>query len=160
MRISDWSSDVCSSDLQLEDGRHIDLIDLPGTYSLDARSPDEQVTHDVVMGRQAGERRPDAIVAVVDATNLDNHLRFVLQLKKLALPLVVALNMIDLAKRDGLEIDPARLSELLGVAVIPTVAVRRRGLDALADALDTALAAPPPEPAGLSEASRIGRAHV
>src|SRR3546814_7537036 len=58
---------------QLEDGRHIDLIDLPGTYSLDARSPDEQVTHDVVMGRQAGERRPDAIVAVVDATNLDNH---------------------------------------------------------------------------------------
>src|SRR3546814_4110382 len=83
------------------------------------------------MGRQAGERRPDAIVAVVDATNLDNHLRFVLQLKKLALPLVVALNMIDLAKRDGLEIDPARLSELLGVAVIPTVAVRRRGLDAL-----------------------------
>src|SRR3546814_11574314 len=90
------------------------------------------------MGRQAGERRPDAIVAVVDATNLDNHLRFVLQLKKLALPLVVALNMIDLAKRDGLEIDPARLSELLGVAVIPTVAVRRRGLDALADALDPA----------------------
>src|SRR3546814_10680486 len=73
---------------QLEDGRHIDLIDLPGTYSLDACSPDEQVTHDVVMGRQAEERRPDAIVAVVDATNLDNHLRFVLQLKKLALPLV------------------------------------------------------------------------
>lgn len=143
---------------QLEDGRHIDLIDLPGTYSLDARSPDEQVTHDVVMGRQAGERRPDAIVAVVDATNLDNHLRFVLQLKKLGLPLVVALNMIDLAKRDGLEIDPARLSELLGVAVIPTVAVRRRGLDALADALDTALAAPPPEPAGLSEASTVAEA--
>lgn len=143
---------------QLEDGRHIDLIDLPGTYSLDARSPDEQVTHDVVMGRQAGERRPDAIVAVVDATNLDNHLRFVLQLKKLGLPLVVALNMIDLANRDGLEIDPARLSKLLGVAVIPTVAVRRRGLDALADALDTALAAPPPEPAGLSEASTVAEA--
>src|SRR3546814_1771820 len=72
-------------------------------YTTRFRAPDEQVTHDVVMGRQAGERRPDAIVAVVDATNLDNHLRFVLQLKKLALPLVVALNMIDLAKRDGLE---------------------------------------------------------
>src|SRR3546814_18106957 len=99
------------------------------------------------MGCQAVELRPDAIVAVVDATNLDNHLRFVLQLKKLALPLVVALNMIDLAKRDGLEIDPARLSELLGVAVIPTVAVRPRGLDALADALDPALAAPPPDQA-------------
>src|SRR3546814_17008319 len=66
--------------------------------------------------------------------------------------------MIDLAKRDGLEIDPARLSELLGVAVIPTVAVRRRGPDALADALDTALAAPPPEPAGLSEASPVAEA--
>src|SRR3546814_19295341 len=64
---------------QLEDGRHIDLIDLPGTYSLDARSPDEKVTHDVVMGRQAGERRPDAIVAVVDATKLDTHLRLVQQ---------------------------------------------------------------------------------
>src|SRR3546814_16851781 len=66
--------------------------------------------------------------------------------------------MIDLAKRDGLEIDPARLSELLGVAVIPTVAVRRRGLDALADALDTALAAPPPAPAGLCEASTVAEA--
>src|SRR3546814_13618649 len=66
--------------------------------------------------------------------------------------------MIDLAKRDGLEIDPARRSELLVVAGIPTVAVRRRGLDALADALDTALAAPPPEPAGLSEASTVAAA--
>src|SRR3546814_14470897 len=66
--------------------------------------------------------------------------------------------MIDLAKRDGLEIDPARRSELLVVAGIPTVAVRRRGLDALADALDTALAAPPPEPAGLSEASTVAEA--
>ena len=129
---------------QLDDGRHIDLLDLPGTYSLDARSPDEQVTHDVVMGRQQGERRPDAIVAVVDATNLDNHLRFVLQLKMLGLPLVVALNMIDLARRDGLEIDPARLSKGLGVPVIATVAVRRRGLGELADAVNAALAAPAP----------------
>src|SRR3546814_19986045 len=81
-RSSDLTVERKQGRWQLEDGRHIDLIDLPGTYSLDARSPDEQVTHDVVMGRQAGERRPDAIVAVVDATNLDNHLRFVLQLKK------------------------------------------------------------------------------
>src|SRR3546814_16168815 len=98
-------------------------------YTTRFRAPDAQVTHDVVMGRQAGERRPDAIVAVVDATNLDNHLRFVLQLKKLALPLAVALNMIDLAKRDGLELDPARLTELPGVAGTPTVPVRPRGLD-------------------------------
>ncbi len=137
----------------LDDGRHIDLIDLPGTYSLDARSPDEQVTHDVVMGRQAGERRPDAIVAVIDATNLDNHLRFVLQLKNLGLPLVVALNMVDLAKRDGLEIDPGRLAERLGVAVISTVAVRRRGLGELADAVDAALAAPPPVVTALEHAA-------
>jgi len=124
----------------LEDGRFIDLIDLPGTYSLDARSPDEQVTHDVVMGRQTGERRPDAIIAVVDATNLDNHLRFVLQLKALGLPLVVALNMVDLARRDGLEIDPERLADRLGVNVVPTVAVRRRGLAELAETVEAALA--------------------
>lgn len=142
----------------LDDGQHIDLIDLPGTYSLDARSPDEQVTHDVVMGRQVGERRPDAIVAVVDATNLDNHLRFVLQLKALGLPLVVALNMVDLAARDGLEIDPSRLAEKLGVAVVNTVAVRRRGLGELAAAVNAALAAPPP-PVLTLESAATGADH-
>lgn len=142
----------------LDDGQHIDLIDLPGTYSLDARSPDEQVTHDVVMGRQVGERRPDAIIAVVDATNLDNHLRFVLQLKALGLPLVVALNMVDLAARDGLEIDPSRLAEKLGVAVVSTVAVRRRGLGELAAAVNDALASPPP-PVLTLESAATGADH-
>ena len=118
--------------LTLPDGRSIEVIDLPGTYSLDPRSPDEAVTRDVVLGRQVGEKVPDAIIAVVDATNLRNHLRFVLELRRLGRPMLVALNMIDLAERDGLIIDVAALSERLGMPVVPTVAVRRRGLETLA----------------------------
>lgn len=125
--------------LSLADGRPAELIDLPGTYSLDPSSPDEQVTRDVVLGKLAGERRPDALLVVVDAGNLDNHLRFVLQLKALEMPIVVALNMIDLAERDGLTLDPERLSQVLGLPVVPTVAVRRRGLDGLREALVDAL---------------------
>ncbi len=125
--------------LKLSDGRLVDVVDLPGTYSLDARSPDEAVTRDMVMGVQVGERRPDTIVAVVDATNLRNHLRFVLELKRLGLPIVVALNMIDLAERDGLMIDVAALSARLGLPVVPTVAVRRRGLEALGGELQPLL---------------------
>ena len=117
--------------LALSDGRPVELVDLPGTYSLDPMSPDERVTRDVVTGAQAGERLPDAIVIVVDAANLDNHLRFALQLIALKLPTVVALNMVDLAARDGLELDPAALARELGVPVIPTVAVRKRGLEEL-----------------------------
>jgi ferrous iron transport protein B len=119
----------------LADGRPVELIDLPGTYGLEPSSPDEQVTRDVLFGTQAGERLPDAIVVVVDATNLDNHLRFVLQLKDLGRPMAVALNMVDMAARDGLEIDALKLQRELEIPVIPTVAVRRRGLDQLKDAL-------------------------
>jgi ferrous iron transport protein B len=125
--------------MSLDDGRPLELVDLPGTYSLDPQSPDEQVTRDVLFGRQAGERTPTALVVVVDATNLDNHLRFVLQLIALKLPTIVALNMIDMATRDGLEIDTARLAAELGVPVIPTVAVRKRGLEELRAALDRAV---------------------
>jgi ferrous iron transport protein B len=129
--------------MALDDGRPIELVDLPGTYSLDPQSPDEQVTRDVLFGRQAGERTPSALVVVIDATNLDNHLRFVLQLVALGLPTVVALNMIDMATRDGLEIDIARLSAELGVTVVPTVAVRKRGLDDLRAALGRAVVGKP-----------------
>ena len=126
----------------LDDGRPVEVVDLPGTYSLKPASPDEAVTRDVILGRQAGERRPDALVVVVDAGNLENHLRFAIELISLGLPTVVALNMVDLAERDGLTLDPARLSAELGVPVVPTVAVRRRGLDdlrvALADAVNQA----------------------
>jgi len=121
--------------MALPDGRPVELLDLPGTYSLEPSSPDERVTRDVVTGAQAGERLPDAIVVVVDASNLDNHLRFTLQLIALGLPVVVALNMFDLAERDGLKLDPEALARELGVPVIPTVAVRKRGIDDLKEAL-------------------------
>ena len=121
--------------MALPDGRPVELLDLPGAYSLDPSSPDEQVTRDVLVGRQAGERLPDAIITVVDASNLDNHLRFTLQLIALGLPIVVALNMVDLAERDGLKLDPEALERELGVPVVPTVAVRKRGLDALKERL-------------------------
>ncbi|HMI41869.1 MAG TPA: FeoB small GTPase domain-containing protein, partial [Sphingomicrobium sp.] len=101
--------------LALPDGRPLDLVDLPGAYGLDPTSPDEVVTRDVLLGKQKGERLPDALLIVLDAANLDNHLRFALQLIDLGLPTVVALNMIDLARRDGLELDRAKLEEELGV---------------------------------------------
>jgi len=129
-----------SGRLVLDDGRPVELIDLPGAYSLEPSSPDERVTRDVVTGASSLERLPDALVVVVDAANLDNHLRFTLQLIALGLPVVVALNMVDLAERDGLTLDAAVLARELGVPVIPTVAVRKRGLDALRAALDDALA--------------------
>jgi ferrous iron transport protein B len=121
------------------DGRPLSLVDLPGSYSLTPASPDEAVTRDVLLGRQAGERQPDALVVVVDAANLDNHLCFALELIALGLPTVVALNMLDLAERDGLLLDPQRLSQELGVPVVPTVAVRKRGLTDLLGAVDGAI---------------------
>ncbi len=121
------------------DGRPISLIDLPGTYSLTPASLDEAVTRDVVLGRQDGEKRPDALIVVLDAANLDNHLSFALELLALNLPTVVALNMVDLATRDGLTLDAERLSKELGVPVIPTVAVRKRGMAELLAAVDGAI---------------------
>ncbi|WP_137869695.1 ferrous iron transporter B [Sphingopyxis sp. 2PD] len=151
------------------DGRPLALVDLPGSYSLTPASPDEAVTRDVVLGQQAGERRPDALVVVVDAANLDNHLCFALELIALGLPTVVALNMLDLAERDGLVLDPQRLSQELGVPVVPTVAVRKRGLTDLLAAVDgailshqtqaTAQPAPPASDAALHQRARaIARA--
>lgn len=132
-----------SGRMALPDGRPVELVDLPGTYSLDPSSPDEAVTRDVVLGRQQGERLPDVLVVVADATNLDNHLRFVLQLKALDRPMLVALNMVDMAERDGLKFDLDALSVEIGCPVVPTVAVRKRGLDALRDALSEVLAGAP-----------------
>ncbi|HEY0324790.1 MAG TPA: ferrous iron transporter B, partial [Allosphingosinicella sp.] len=130
-----------SGRLSLADGRPVELVDLPGAYSLEPSSPDEAVTRDVVLGKQEGERRPDALLLVLDATNLDNHLRFALQVIALGIPTVAALNMVDLARRDGLEIDSSVLERELGVPVIETVAVRRRGADSIREALATAVTA-------------------
>ena len=117
-------------------GKTLRLLDLPGTYSLHPRSPDERVTCDVLAGRARGEKRPDLVVCVIDATNLRRNLRLVLAVKRLGLPCVVALNMSDLAARRGLVIDAAALSAALGVPVVRTVATKGDGIDELKALLD------------------------
>jgi ferrous iron transport protein B len=119
-------------------GRRVSVLDLPGTYSLRARSPDEEVTRDVVLGQLAGEPPPDLIVAVADATNLRLVLRLLLELKQTGHPMVLALNMIDIAQRQGIEIDLAALSHELGCPVTTTVATRKRGIDDLLALVDQA----------------------
>jgi len=119
----------------LPTGELVEMTDLPGSYGLDATSPDEEVTSKVIRGEFPGEATPDVLVVVLDASNLEQHLVFAQEVIGLGKPTVVALNMLDLATRDGLVLDPKLLEEELGVRVIPTVAVRRRGLDELADAI-------------------------
>jgi ferrous iron transport protein B len=109
-------------------GRKLILIDLPGSYSLNARSPDESVMRDVLLGRARGTPRPDRVVCVVDASNLERHLYLVSQVVELGLPVIVALNMIDIAEAKGLRIELARLSERLGVPVVPTQALIKKGV--------------------------------
>lgn len=126
--------------LALPGGDTVTLLDLPGCYGFDATSPDEEVTRKVVFGELPGEPQPDVLIVVLDAANLEHHLVFAQEVIATGLPVVVALNMMDLAQRDGLVIDPAALSSSLGVPVVPTVAVRRKGLAELAVAVATARA--------------------
>jgi ferrous iron transport protein B len=122
--------------LRTPSGRRLAVLDLPGTYSLTPHSPDEQVTCDVLAGRLSGERRPDLILAVVDATHLPRQLRLVLGLMRQGLPVVVALNMTDLARARGIHVDAEALSRALGVPVVTTVAVKSGGADALLELLE------------------------
>ncbi|MEY4979642.1 MAG: hypothetical protein RLZZ352_1912 [Pseudomonadota bacterium] len=124
---------------RLGDGRQVALIDLPGTYSLNPATADEEVTLEVLEGRRAGEDVPDVLVAVVDATNLRMNLRLVLELKRLGRPMLVALNMADVARSRGLAIDVAALAAELGCPVVETVAVQSGGADGLRAALTQAL---------------------
>ena len=117
-------------------GNSFRLLDLPGAYSLSAHTPDEEITRDVVAGLRAGERSPDVVVCVVDATNLRLNLRLVLEIKRLGLPMVLCLNMVDVAKKRGLLIDARKLSQELGMPVVETVAVKSGGEQALLRALD------------------------
>jgi len=117
--------------VQTPQGKSLRLLDLPGTYSLYPRSPDERVTCDVLAGRAIGEKRPDLVVCVLDATNLRRNLRLVLAVQRMGLPCVVALNMADLAAKRGLHIDTEKMSRALGVPVVRTVATKGEGLDAL-----------------------------
>ncbi len=128
---------------RLPDGQRISVVDLPGSYSLTPATPDEQVMVEVLQGRRAGEDAPDAIVAVVDATNLRMNLRLVLELKGLGKPMVVALNMADVARAHGLDIDVARLQAELGCPVVETVAVQHNGHAALMQQIQTLLATAP-----------------
>ena len=112
---------------RLRNGRQVTFIDLPGAYSLVPATPDERVTLEVIEGRREGEAAPDLIVAVVDATNLQMNLRLVLELRRLGRPMLVALNMADVARAQGLAIDAGKLAAELGCAVVETVAVRRGG---------------------------------
>lgn len=117
-------------------GRSFRVLDLPGAYSLNAQTPDEGITRDVVAGLRAGEQAPDAILCVVNATNLRLNLRLVLELKRLGLPMVLTLNMVDVAKKRGIEIDTAKLSQELGMPVVETVAIQSGGEKALLAELD------------------------
>jgi ferrous iron transport protein B len=134
--------------LTLPSGESLELLDLPGSYSLDSASPDEEVTRQVVEGTFEGEKTPDVLVLVLDAANLEQHLVFAQEVLELGRPTVVALNMVDLAERDGLTLDPAALSAALGVAVIPTVAVRRKGIAELGQAIAEAERHADQEPLG------------
>ncbi|MBP6749198.1 MAG: ferrous iron transporter B [Xanthomonadaceae bacterium] len=133
-------------------GRPLALLDLPGAYSLQAASLDEAVTRDICRGFYPGEPPPDALVCVVDATNLRLHLRFALEVIALGKPVVIALNMMDAARRRGITIDVSALQRELGVPVVETVAVRRDGARALLAQLD-AVAAHPPQPPADAEMS-------
>lgn len=124
-----------------------ELLDLPGTYSLFVTSPDEQVARDVILGKLAGERRPDLLVAVVDACNLRLGLRLVMELRSLNRPMVLALNQMDEARRRGISINTAALSQAIGIPIIETVAVNSQGVADLRKVLDT-YAQQPPLPTG------------
>jgi ferrous iron transport protein B len=113
--------------LSLASGKTVRVLDLPGTYSLHPRSPDERVTCDVLLGTAKGEKRPDLVVCVLDATNLRRGLRLVLAVKRMGLPCVVALNMADLAANRGIRVDSDALASELGVPVVSTVAVQGDG---------------------------------
>lgn len=123
---------------RLPGGRTLSVVDLPGAYSLTPATPDEQVMLEVIEGRRPGETAPDAIVAVVDATNLRMNLRLVLELQRLGRPMIVALNLADSARAQGLKIDVAGLARELGCPVVETVAVKHDGHAQLLAQLDSA----------------------
>lgn len=117
--------------LMVDSHHRIDIIDLPGTYSLSVRSPDEQVARDVLLGHSPGTPKPDVVVCIVDAGNLERNLYLVSQIQDLKVPMIVVLNMMDEAQRHGRVIDISKLSFALGVPVISMVATRKQGVDEL-----------------------------
>ena len=140
-----------SGRMTLPDGQAAELLDLPGTYSLAARSPDEMIAVDILLGSGAGGPEADAVLVIVDASNLRRNLYLVSQLLEVRLPVVVALNMIDIAESNRIHVDAERLSTRLGVPVVPVCASRRQGIEPLAEAVALAVRQPPVDgPAGPS----------
>lgn len=129
--------------VSLPSGRRVRCVDLPGCYSLVARSQDEQIAHDVLGGRVEGMAEPGLIVVVLDASNLYRNLYLATQIIEMGTPCVLALNMMDVAEREGVEIDDANLSRQLGVPVVATVAVRKHGIDKLRAAVEQTLECEP-----------------
>jgi ferrous iron transport protein B len=127
-------------------GRQVSIVDLPGTYSLRGRSPDEEITRDFVLGRLSGETLPDLVLCVADSTNLRLTLRLALELKRTGVPMLVVLNMFDIARRRGVEIDIDRLSAALGIPVVTSIAVRKGGTDELLRRTDELMADGHPQP--------------
>lgn len=137
-RVGNYSGitvEVKSGETYTPHGRKLHVLDLPGCYSLKANSPDEKVALDALSGSLPGEKRPDLVVCVVDASSLERHLQLALQVIELGLPCVLALNMVDVAERSGLRLDPAKLSEELGIPVVPMQANAKKGIVELKQAL-------------------------
>ncbi|WP_038975511.1 ferrous iron transporter B, partial [Bradyrhizobium japonicum] len=129
-------------------GRQVSVVDLPGTYSLRGRSPDEEITRDFVLGKASGETVPDLVLCVADSTNLRLTIRLLLELKRTGRPMILVLNMFDIASRRGITVDVERLAKELGVPVVTSIAVRKSGtadLLALTDEISAKLAAEPRE---------------
>jgi ferrous iron transport protein B len=122
-------------------GVTLDIVDLPGTYSLRARSPDEEVTRDMVLGQRAGEASPDLLLVVIDASSMRSGLRLALELRRTGRPLLLVLNMIDIALWRGIQIDTEALSQAIGAPVVTATSVRKGGLDAVWARLDALVSA-------------------
>src|SRR5262249_36792179 len=130
-------------------GANLELIDLPGTYSLAARSPDEMVAVDLLLGHVPGEQPPDVILAIADASNLERHLYLVTQLLGIGVPVVIALNMMDVAANHGIRVDAERLRKQLCIPVVPIQANKGIGLKELQESVVSAAGSgsPPRRPA-------------
>ncbi|GIW82985.1 MAG: ferrous iron transport protein B [Gemmatales bacterium] len=127
-------------------GNHFEIIDLPGTYSLAPRSPDEMVAVEIILGQSDEEEPPDVILVIADASNLERNLYLTSQILEIGVPVVLALNMMDVAEQQGLRVDCDQLAQTLGVPVVPIQANKQKGLETLKAALADAVHATRPSP--------------
>jgi len=127
--------DVKRGETRTPHGTKLEVIDIPGSYSLEGSSPDQEVARDVLSGEHEKVPRPDLVVCVLDASNLERHFQLALEIIELEIPVVVALNMVDLAEKAGVRLDPVKLSEELGVPVVPMQADKGKGIVELKQAL-------------------------